>query len=594
MSQRLSWGSSTLLLTLLLPCPGTAQTSFLERLPAGAPLLLHIRGWEQTRGRLETLVKKAVPGPTGLRLLRQGRAVLDGLLEGRQLKGLPRDGSIFLVVLAVPDLSRQEPPALALLLQVSDYRAFRDSLLTEDERKTLEKVPGGFERATVRGRELWLVDRRDHAVLALDRKSATLLKRKPAETLAEKLPRSTAAKLLESDFSLLLNMAPILARYGESIQEARGPIQLEFVKRARDSGWDKEAAQIFKIVVRGLFQLVDDSLAVLVSASFAAEGLKAHVQVRVARGTDSSKFLKAIAGPPSDFKDLERLPLGLLSYSARSQSASANPLPDLVKSLTSQTPGASAKRLKEVAALKTKAAAGLVISGTSSRILGTGLHVEQSRDPAKLVEAALVEYAAVKAGEGLGGAMFKKKPDLTRDAQRHRGYTLHHARFHHDTEAMARMMTISARGFAGLRGQGEQEWFGTDGKTFVQITARDWEQARKFLDDYLDGKNALGGQEGYRQMRKNLPARCTDLMFEDLAEYFQQMAAFSVANVAGKFSIPEWRQPRIPRRLDVPPQFYGWATTLDEQQVAIDLWVPVFAAREAVRVMGSVTAQMKD
>ena len=55
-----------------------------------------------------------------------------------------------------------------------------------------------------------------------------------------------------------------------------------------------------------------------------------------------------------------------------------------------------------------------------------------------------------------------------------------------------------------LLGEGARYWFGSDGKTFVQVTAKDWASAQKLLDGYLEGKSTIGGQPTFRDARKPL------------------------------------------------------------------------------------------
>src|SRR2546421_674960 len=62
---------------------------------------------------------------------------LRGSLEGREVKGLPKDGSIFVAFMELPD-PQGTPPKVAFILRVAKYTDFRDGLLKDDERKEVK------------------------------------------------------------------------------------------------------------------------------------------------------------------------------------------------------------------------------------------------------------------------------------------------------------------------------------------------------------------------------------------------------------------------------------------------------------------------
>src|SRR4051812_17455195 len=126
------------------PVPSAAVADVLATVPASAPIVIHVRGVERTKERLTAFLNAAVPdfGPIAA-------AQLDNLFksgfEGRKLEGLVKEGPVFVAVLELPTPGGSEPP-IALIAQVSGYTAFRDGLLTDDERKNLKKQDG-YEQA---------------------------------------------------------------------------------------------------------------------------------------------------------------------------------------------------------------------------------------------------------------------------------------------------------------------------------------------------------------------------------------------------------------------------------------------------------------
>src|SRR5262245_26483270 len=139
------------------PVPAdTADTGGLAVVPGQAPLVIHLRGVERTKDRLTAMLNKALPdfGPVAAA---QIDTLLQSGFEGRNLKGLTKDGPVFVAFLELPTPGT-ETPAAALIARVSRYAEFRDGLLNEDERKNVKRESGGFERAEMNGREFYFVD----------------------------------------------------------------------------------------------------------------------------------------------------------------------------------------------------------------------------------------------------------------------------------------------------------------------------------------------------------------------------------------------------------------------------------------------------
>src|SRR5262249_7335120 len=132
-------------------------------------------------------------------------------------------------------------------------------------------------------------------------------------------------------------------------------------------------------------------------------------------------------------------------------------------------------------------------------------------------------------------------------------------------EAMKKMM-----------GEGSNIWFGTDGKTYVQVTAKDWKTAQAHLDAYLNGTNAVGGEKAFQEALKQLPAQTSMVSLMDGPQYLQVMAEFMgpFAEANGlPFKIP-------PMKAEKGKSFFGFALTLRPENGSADIWVPVTAISE--------------
>ena len=139
------------LATLLAAAAAVAEDSPLAQVPDTAPVVVQLHGVERVRTNVLALLREALPGPAGRQAVAQAKDAIDdlqgGQSDGRRLAALAPDGPVFLMMTEFPaDL--RDASGLALVARVSDYTAFRDGLLTADERKGLEKRQGYEEAAT--------------------------------------------------------------------------------------------------------------------------------------------------------------------------------------------------------------------------------------------------------------------------------------------------------------------------------------------------------------------------------------------------------------------------------------------------------------
>src|SRR5262245_56701268 len=161
--------------------PADAADAPLAQVPAKAPIVVHVRGFEQTKDRLIAMIKTALPdlGATAEEkingLVKQG-------LEGRSLKGLVNSGPVFVVFNELPKSGDEEDfkKNVAGLFRVTKYADFRDGILNDEERKALKKE-GGIEVTQVNGEDVYLLDRGEFAVVAHSKEAVQALAKKPAQ-----------------------------------------------------------------------------------------------------------------------------------------------------------------------------------------------------------------------------------------------------------------------------------------------------------------------------------------------------------------------------------------------------------------------------
>ena len=362
-----------------VPAGSDPVTSALALVPAQAPIVVHVRGVERTKDRLAAFLKAAVPdfGPIAVA---QIEGMLNSGFEGRKLAGLEKDGPIFLAVLEMPIAGGPEPP-YAVVAAVSGYKAFRDGLLNDDERKNI-KAEDGYERAELNGRETFFIDQHGFAAVTSSKDAAVLLSKKPAG-LDGKLSADIAKRFLANDLSLYVNLAAVNKQYGDQIKGARESLEAAMTMAA--GGADKTSAEYMKVFFAGMFQAIEDGRVLLAALDFRPGGMNLHFQFQV--GADSKTNQSLRDQKPDTLTGIGSLPSGLMLYSAAHMSG------DLLKTMApliyGTLGGEGDAKTKIEAAIKQIIAAGNKASFSGTNMPPAGVQVQSFGDPAKAVAATL-------------------------------------------------------------------------------------------------------------------------------------------------------------------------------------------------------------
>src|SRR5260221_6996752 len=168
MSSRTRWLAA--IVTCAFAAPALAQSP-LAVVPAKAPIVAHLRGWDNTFARLNTVLKNAAPDFAPLITGEIEKAIATGL-SGRELKGLGKDGPVFVVFTEVPS-EGMDVPDLAVVVRVTNYAEFRDGILKDEERKELKPM-NGYEKTTMEGKDLFFLKKGEFAVVTPSQKALKL------------------------------------------------------------------------------------------------------------------------------------------------------------------------------------------------------------------------------------------------------------------------------------------------------------------------------------------------------------------------------------------------------------------------------------
>jgi hypothetical protein len=573
---RSHWAAAAVLLAAATtaraaPAPTPSEKSPLAWVPASTPVVIHINGLHNLRDHLVGFLRKA--NPDGAKFLQNiTDDVFDNGVVGHKIRGVPKNGHILIALMDAKGFDN-DVPDVAVIAAVEDYKEFRDNLLTEQERQTLH-AEDGYESAILAlyGKTCFLVDKKDHIVFTPRKERATAFA-KGEPSLDGRISKAQSERLLGSDLGVCCSMDMFHKDYADMVKGAR--TQLEDALKRADEVADKTMKPIVapaRDAVGPLFQAVDDSKGVLATLDFHANGLVLHAESEMRPGSKTGDLLKDFK--PTAFPGLDKMPPGQIYYVGMQTSPALFRLTGTMMFSSLNDPnGKAAKAIDE--AIQDMLKAGPRDRQLAVDLPPAGVEVWRFDDPAKAVEAQarLIE----ETGEGLVQVGFlKAKPQIKQHAQKYKDFDFTSARMKWDVEQLILLdgvlpvwKRLNVGRLKEMLGDGLNLWFGTDGKTFVQLTARDWEAAQKELDGYFKGDNVAADDQAFAAARQELPAEATVWMLIDVVRHAERLAGVVQPGLPAE----------IPQALKGKPGYVGMAATLEPERASLDLYVQAEAAQ---------------
>jgi hypothetical protein len=560
------------------PAPEPGQA--LAAVPGDSVFVVQLRGLDRGKDRLLATVKSTVPDLHPL-LKKQIDRGIEAVLDGREIKGVNRDAPVFFVWGELYFWFIGEGPGLgppfALVVPVTDYKDFRDGILKDDERKALQPNRAGYEAVRTGDEERFcFVDLKNgYAVATPNRLLASRFTRR-YEGLDRELSKEAARRFLDADASLFLNLAAVNRKYPFFVDAAR----IELPRELDRAPQGNLAVELARALFDPGFLALTDCQGVMVTADFRNDGLLVHADADFVAESPITAALKD--AKPASLDELGKLPAGMTTYTA------AKVRPALFKDHARLLFGILGNAEGKKADATTAALADLLAAGPRVRADATsfpwqGVQVWQFDDPAKAVAAQRKLMEALEAGNTYAGVLVKDRPAVRGGAQEYGGFKFHQATLEWDFDKLSDGLGGDKERFAsfarGYLGDGMAVWFGTDGKTFLQVTAKDWRAAQDLLDRYQKSK-PLGEQPEFKEVRKGLPAEATFLGLLDVSQGGMTFLE-SLKHVAppGQDLPAALRPPANPGQT----AYVGLAVTAGPKRVSADLWVPGATANEAYK-----------
>lgn len=560
--------------------------------PSKAPVVVHLYGLERSRERLAKIVE-ALPPNEAKHVKQALESGLDELLKGRKLDAVPKDGRVFFVLHDIVKLVEGEPD-ISFLIPVTGYKEAKETLLTGDERKSLEKAGNGIEsiKTSATGDEhtLYLVELKGYVAVTPSKEVAEMYAGKYASAQSGAMGPDLSSSFLNADVSLFVNMDVINDLHGDKIRQFKGLIDFALGQAANMGmvpGLGKQQIEVAKVMIGGVFQAVEDSKGLVLAAEFRAEGLNLRGQIRFAEETTSAEILKSET--PTSLAELTKLPKGLSTYGV---SRFGRKFADLGKKfsqefLAGDDDEKGAEKINKL--LSELAAAGPAGEASASHAPEQGITVTAYKNAPQAVEASLNLYRALGAGGKFATIVLKNKPQITEKAASHRDISFHEVKLAFDFEATVESLPDPAKEaalgqFKRLMKEKTTFWIGTDGKVVIQIMAKDWDAAKRLLDDYLDGKAGVGGDAGFQLARKNLPQDASLLYMLETGQVVTMLV--DQARSVGQM-IPGGNFPQIGKVKPVSGDatYIGFALVLKPQLASVDLFIPGTSMNVAAKMI---------
>ncbi len=407
-----------------------ANDSPLAQVPADAPVVIHLNGLESIRDHVVAFLKNAVPDQAPL-VEKQSENFLKNGFQGRKLKGLAKDGPIFVVLTEMPKPG-DNPPKMAIIAAVTDYAEFRDNVLSEDEKKGLKKGDGFESTASDMGGDIFFVDRKDYVVVTPNKDLAKALAKPPAKGLDGKMSKAQAKKFLSSDMGVYVNMVDVNKEYADQIKAAHEAVEEQLKKAEQlNEKSTKLALSMAKQFIGPLFQAVEDGRSTLLTLEVRPDGVALHTDAEFLKDSKTAGLLKG--SKLAAFKGLSKLPAGQFAYVGISISPALTKLVGpLMQGLAADPESKGAKALAD--AFEQWVKAGPTEQVVSTTIPPTGISILKCAEPKQAVKAAVRMLEAQGEEGGLQSAFLKGKPEVKPDAEKYKDieFTYVHMEFDFD------------------------------------------------------------------------------------------------------------------------------------------------------------------
>jgi hypothetical protein len=224
------------------------------------------------------------------------------------------------------------------------------------------------------------------------------------------------------------------------------------------------------------------------------------------------------------------------------------------------------------------------------------ISVTAYKDAKKALTGLTKAYKAIAAGGRVNGIVVKAAPRVGDDAESHRGFTFASVNVNFDFEASVAGLPDAVKEttletFKRAMPEKAAIWVGTDGKVVIRVMAKDWDAAKKLIDDYLGGKAAIETQPGYKKVREQLPADANVVI---IAEVGSAIEGIVNSMKSALDAIPGAPQLGILKKpAGAQPTYLGLAVALNGEVATVTGFVPIASIETAGKMLESLLKKVE-
>ncbi|MCE9561383.1 MAG: hypothetical protein K8U57_04955 [Planctomycetes bacterium] len=562
--------------------------------PEKAPIVVSINGYDTARERLSKMLTAALPKDAA-KITKLLDAEIEKVFEGRKLTAIRKDARAFVVLNDLASVI-QDTPAVCVLVPVTTHKEFLKTFLTKEEFGTIDHGKNGVDaiKTAAFGEEkpAYLVELKDYTAITFDKTTSDAFADKFTKANSDQMGSEPAETFLKADIAVYVNMDSINDQFGDQIKAVKGLIDFGLQQAAGQGALGsltKKQIESLKVLLKGLIQGVEDCRSVVLGAEFRPEGVFVKLQARFTENSPSAKLLAAEKA--ETMVDLGKLPKGLGTYTGmKFGKAISDILRDMGQEFATTEDDAKGADLLEKH-LKDVAAAGPGAEFSASLPPGATLSVTAYKDANKAAAGLSKAFKAIAAGGKVNGIVVKTAPRVGDEAEKHAGFTFSSVNLNFDFEKSVAELPPEVKestleAFKRMVPEKAVQWIGTDGKVVIRVSAKDWDAAKKLIDQYLGGKASIGGVAGFKQVREQLPAEANVLLIAEIESAINGLVnSFRPAAEA----IPGFPQLGIVKKPEGGKTAYiGIAVTIKDDIATVTGFVPVGAIETASKMLESL------
>ena len=494
------------------------QSEWLKSVPAEVAVVARVKALDTVRDDLMAMLEAMSGNAAAMARpqIEQGMAMMEAQ-NGEHSTKHP-----FFVLLTLPKDGAM--PGWAVMVEGTNYDAILKDVSGKADFKSAPK--DGIDSFDGKDGQTWYATKGAGFVAFGPDQAIVKGIAKPSASLSEKLTPEVKASLLGGDLGIYVNVAEVQGQYGDQIEQGK-----QMFMGLIDQGGgqlDAKTLEGAKALYASLFDSIKEGQSFALNLDFAAEGLGVGGLVTVKGDSAAAKSLAKSTTGAAD--GLARLPGDAMMFIySRPNPEAARDLAKLV-SPGGKLPEDTAKTLdlNEQAGIDETFTA--ISDGANGFANLAGLVYSMPKNPAKAVEAATI---GAKSAQTSGQAVIDSIK-VTPEAETYKGFTLAKTTAKIDLEKVA---PPNAPGGPDamkklMGGDTVTTWFGTDGKTFLNVGGKDFAQAKSRIDAFASGDGSLGKVKAYEAIRGKLPKEVSGLMLVS-AQGLTRMVGQAVGSMSG-------------------------------------------------------------